>query len=207
MSLAWTVGALPVLCAGAALLELDGVRVGQCMLSRPIVAGPLLGLAAGSPWTGLSMGLLLELMTIDELPVGNVVPLNGTVATAAAVLLSAGPWEVAEAAALPAGIAVGWAFSRIERSVRARLSWLSEEAVACAQDGRAVPWSRLIGTGLGFHAGACALFLFAAVAALSPALSWCWAAAPETVRRGLHFAYAAAPWLGWSAALTASRPR
>ncbi len=49
---------------------LDLVSVPQAMLSRPLVAGFLGGLAAGHPLPGLAMGALLELFAFEMLPVG-----------------------------------------------------------------------------------------------------------------------------------------
>ena len=71
------------------LICLDRV-VAQFMISRPIVAGPLIGLALGDPFTGLVTGALLELLWVDRIPVGPYVPPNDTfvaiLATAGAIL-------------------------------------------------------------------------------------------------------------------------
>jgi len=57
------------------ILGLDRV-VMQVMLSRPIVAAPLVGLMLGDVYTGLTAGALLELFWIDRLPIGTCVPPN-----------------------------------------------------------------------------------------------------------------------------------
>jgi len=59
-----------------AFLSLDVFAVGQFMVSRPIVAGPLVGVLAGHPGLGLEMGALIELIWIADFPVGAHQPLD-----------------------------------------------------------------------------------------------------------------------------------
>ena len=78
------------------LICLDRVFV-QFMISRPIVAGPLIGLALGDPYTGLTAGALLELLWIDRIPVGPYVPPNDTfvaILTTAGAILAAPVWGI-----------------------------------------------------------------------------------------------------------------
>ena len=58
------------------LLSLDVSAVGQFMLSRPIVVGPLVGLVTGHVELGLTMGALIELLWIADVPVGAHLPLD-----------------------------------------------------------------------------------------------------------------------------------
>lgn len=51
-------------------VALDGTSVGQFMLSRPLVAGALGGLAMGGPGEGIVAGLVLEALHLAVLPVG-----------------------------------------------------------------------------------------------------------------------------------------
>lgn len=67
------------------LLCLDRI-IFQVMISRPVVSASIIGLLLGDPYAGLITGALLELLWIDRLPVGTVVPPNDTVS---AVLISA----------------------------------------------------------------------------------------------------------------------
>lgn len=77
-----------VLIAGGVggLVGLDRTAIGQIMISQPIVAAPLVGLALGDVKTGLILGALLELVWISDLPVGKFVPPDST----AAAVLSTG---------------------------------------------------------------------------------------------------------------------
>jgi mannose PTS system EIIC component len=71
------------------LLCLDRVFI-QVLISRPIVAAPVIGLILGDPYTGLIAGAFIELFWIDRLPIGTYVPPNDTIA---AVLIAAGAIE------------------------------------------------------------------------------------------------------------------
>lgn len=66
---------LTLLLAG---LSLDITAVGQFMVSRPIVVGPLVGALLGSPGVGLAAGALVELIWIGDLPVGAHMPIDNT---------------------------------------------------------------------------------------------------------------------------------
>ncbi|MDO9516016.1 MAG: PTS sugar transporter subunit IIC [Syntrophales bacterium] len=59
----------------------------QAMISRPIVAGSIIGVVLSEPFTGLIIGAFIELLWIDRLPMGLYIPPNDTVA---AVLATAG---------------------------------------------------------------------------------------------------------------------
>jgi len=58
------------------LLSLDVTAIGQFMVSRPIVVGPLVGLVTGHPELGLTLGALTELLWIADVPVGSHLPMD-----------------------------------------------------------------------------------------------------------------------------------
>lgn len=90
------------------VVSLDGTSVGQVMISRPIVAGPLAGWIAGSPEAGLAAGFVLELLYLPVLPVGGgrfPEVGAGAVAGGAAAAVAQGPGGLAAGVLL--GIAVG----------------------------------------------------------------------------------------------------
>lgn len=78
-----------LLAALGAVLFLDAWPVGQTMLSRPIVAGPLAGLTLGAPGEGAFWGAIFEAVYLGVLPVGAArypdAGLAALVATAVAV--------------------------------------------------------------------------------------------------------------------------
>ncbi len=61
-----------------ALLCLDRTAWGQLMLSRPLVAGTIIGWTGGNPQLGLLVGALLEMLWLHELPVGCAIPTHDT---------------------------------------------------------------------------------------------------------------------------------
>lgn len=66
---------------------LDRTAAGQFMISRPIVAAPLVGFLLGAPLTGLQVGAMVELLWLGRLPVGAAIPPDDTqVAIGATVL-------------------------------------------------------------------------------------------------------------------------
>lgn len=73
----------------SAALWLDRVFVLQALVSRPIVLGPLLGLAAANLPLGLLIGAALELMWLNAPPVGAFLPYDESFCTAVAVPVGA----------------------------------------------------------------------------------------------------------------------
>ena len=69
------------------ILCLDRIFV-QVLISRPIVAAPVIGLILSDPYTGLIAGAFIELFWIDRLPIGADIPPNDTI-TAVLVAASA----------------------------------------------------------------------------------------------------------------------
>lgn len=73
-----------------ALLVTENYGYGYWMISRPIFAGPLVGLIMGDIETGLYVGATVELMYMGILPIGGSVPPNaqiaGTISTVFAIV-------------------------------------------------------------------------------------------------------------------------
>ena len=74
-----------IVSAAGGILCLDRILL-QAMISRPIVAAPVIGLILGDPYTGLVTGAFIELFWIDRLPIGAYVTPNDTMA---AILITA----------------------------------------------------------------------------------------------------------------------
>lgn len=89
------------------LLILENYGYGYWMISRPIFAGPLIGLILGDLPTGLVVGGTVELMYMGVLPIGGSVPPNaqiaGIISTVFAITSGGNP-EVGIALALPIGV-------------------------------------------------------------------------------------------------------
>jgi PTS system mannose-specific IIC component len=81
---------LELLVGGAVALVcgLDRVAALQILISRPIVAAPVVGLLLGEPLIGLQVGVMVELLWLARLPVGAAVPPDDTQVAIAATVLS-----------------------------------------------------------------------------------------------------------------------
>ncbi|HWV56262.1 MAG TPA: PTS sugar transporter subunit IIC, partial [Longimicrobiales bacterium] len=76
---------LPLLLVLGGFIGLDATSAPQLMISRPIVAATLSGLAFGHPAEGMLLGVILEAFSLVILPVGAAkYPESGTAAAAAA---------------------------------------------------------------------------------------------------------------------------
>ncbi|MEK6698044.1 MAG: PTS sugar transporter subunit IIC [Nitrospirota bacterium] len=71
------------------VVGLDRTAVGQFMISQPIVAGPLTGWLLGDVNAGFVIGAVLELIWVMDMPVGNFVPADSTVAAVSATAIAA----------------------------------------------------------------------------------------------------------------------
>jgi len=61
-----------------AILCLDRILV-QVMLSRPIVLATIIGMMMGRPFTGLTVGALIEMFWVNKYPLGTYAPPNDSV--------------------------------------------------------------------------------------------------------------------------------
>jgi len=102
---------LPLLLALALLggaVALDGTAVGQFMLSRPLAAATLGGVAAGDPVAGVVAGLVLEALHLAVLPVGAATyPESGPAGIAAGAAFALGSESYAALMAVVL-CALGW---------------------------------------------------------------------------------------------------
>ena len=99
---------------------LDGVSVGQFMVSRPLVTASLTGLILGDPGTGLILGVFLEVVHLGGIPAGAArLPEPGPAAIPAAagaiVLGGAGGLALGAAAGVLLAILGGWTVVRQRR--------------------------------------------------------------------------------------------
>lgn len=62
----------------AALLELDAYYIGMLLISQPIIIGGITGIILGNPGAGIIMGSIVQLIWINNPPVGAFVPPSTT---------------------------------------------------------------------------------------------------------------------------------
>lgn len=199
--------ALVGLCLAAAALELEAVSVGQWTISRPLILGPLLGVAAGDVRLGLWMGALMELLLVEDIPIGGAVPINGPVAAASAMLVALGEGGLPPALALPVGYGLGLLYRPLEsalRDWRSQLSLLAEMRIDGGEDPRVGP---LVARALAQQFLCTFLFLLATTLMARVAGNWGLPRFPAGLWTGLQLAYPMTPLLGLAALTFAVRPR
>jgi len=124
-------------------LSVDATAAFQVMLSQPLVAGSIAGVAVGDPVLGLVVGSTLQLVWLGVLPVGAAPFPAGAVAGSVgvgvgAILAASGVSEgLAVAAGTIAGLTAGVAGQRVTSQVRRLNVRYSAIAESRAEDGDA----------------------------------------------------------------------
>jgi PTS system mannose-specific IIC component len=195
------------------ILCLDRVTL-QLMISRPVVAGPVIGLVLGDPYTGLISGALVELLWIDRLAVGAYVPPHDTIVavlvTAGSIIggMGLGPFSIQRVAFsvllyLPAGILA----QRMDVWIRQSNDGLAREALEEVKAGHIEAVSKnhlraLLRTWLVTTA-----FIFIAALAGIFFTRFAFPALPASVLKMLHYIYLFLPLLGIGVALNTIKHR
>jgi len=91
-------------------LALDATSAGQFMVSRPLVAGALVGWVLGDPAQGLLIGAFLELYLLVSFPSGGSRFPEGPTATVVAVATAG---AMAGPGAVPTGVAMGLVLGQV----------------------------------------------------------------------------------------------
>lgn len=196
-----------------ALICLDRVAV-QVMVSRPVVAAPMVGLVLGDALTGLLAGALLELLWIDRIPIGPYVPPHDTfvavLATAGAILAAppgASPPRELIALSVLLFAPAAWLGQRMEILLRRwNERWVSR-ALDDANAGDPAMLSRRHVSALAGYFGASLLCLGALMLCGVPLLRWMYPALPPSVLPALTFAYLLLPLVGVGVALSTIKLR
>ncbi|MDI6757205.1 MAG: PTS sugar transporter subunit IIC, partial [Endomicrobiia bacterium] len=103
----------------SALLAMDAVVFGQFGFSRPIVCGPVAGFLVGDPLMGLRVGVILELIWINTIPIGTTLAPDVAVASLLTVFWSAAakycgaPEGVVVVTAMAAALPVSMIFRKL----------------------------------------------------------------------------------------------
>lgn len=179
--------------AAVSIIELDAASIGQFMISRPLVVGPALGSALGRVDTGLLVGSLVELLGLDEQPVGGHLPINGTVAAAACLLLALGPSRLPLALAFPAGLFLGWAHGQGESFLRQERAKFCHAAQESFDKGGVPRFGAFSAASLSKQACWTGLLLAVTIGLFGPALGRLWTLVPPTIKAGLNFGLMACP--------------
>ena len=196
-----------------ALICLDRVAV-QVMVSRPVVAGPMIGLVLGDALTGLLAGALLELLWIDRIPIGPYVPPHDTfvavLATAGAILAApsgASPPRELIALSVLLFAPAAWLGQRMEILLRQQNERWVSRALEDAKAGDPAMLSRRHLSALAGYFGASLLCLGALMLCGVPLLRWMYPALPPSLLQVLTFAYLLLPLVGVGVALNTIKLR
>ncbi len=161
---------LPLAILGG-VLGLDVVSFAHAMISRPIVAATLGGAFIGDPFGGLLMGVVLELIALDTLPLGaSRYPEWGSASVVGGALFASHPshppgaMAIAVLGALAAAWVGGWTMVKL-RWQNARWARNRRDALA-AGSREAVIGLQLLGLTADLFRGA--LFTAIAYAVLAP---------------------------------------
>ncbi len=198
---------LVVVSIAGGILCLDRIVL-QTMISRPIVAAPLIGLILGDPYTGLIVGAFIELLWIDQLPIGAYIPPNDTVA---AILIAASSIESARligglspgliAFAVLIVIPLGLLAQRMELWIGRGNDKLVEEALCDAARGDVRSIARRHLSSILKTYLLSVAFILIAMSALIPAITWIYPRLAPQIIRGFTLLYGFIPLLGAAVAL------
>ena len=130
-------------CAFVAFLELDTTYVGQLLISRPFIVGAILGALTGDLFLGLQVGIFTELIYVDYLPIGGVVPPSGAITVAVAVLMSYF-FGMNVYFGFFVGILCGQTFSYVEKVLRTKRSDFLEKFESKLIDLKIMPENAII---------------------------------------------------------------
>jgi mannose/fructose/N-acetylgalactosamine-specific phosphotransferase system component IIC len=182
-------------CAALAVLELDATLIAQTLISRPLVAGAVVGAITGRPQAGVLFGASYELLGLCNLPVGGCMNWSGTVAAGTAAMLSSAgaSYSACFAGGLAAGAAHAW-IEGFERARRARTG----DALAAAAEAGGCALSRSFGASIAAHAAMTFAVAGGAAALIGFADRRWWSVAPGVLQAGASLAASSAPWIGLS---------
>lgn len=189
---------IALLCFFAAVLELDTTYACQFLLSRGIVAGPLLSLITGDWMAGVQVGVFSELLFADINPLGGFLPPSATVCCAISLALFAAgiPLHFAFFIAVIGSILVAHIEKWMRKTrVKSLARW--EQRVLQKPDyiNRVIIKNLLSTFLMNF------LFLSFFIWAGNHLLSWLVPLVPPRANIACQFAYMAVPWLGLAALL------
>lgn len=187
---------LIIYCAIVAFMELDTTYLGQVLISRPVVVGSLLGFVTGDFFLGLQIGIFTELIYLDFMPIGGVVPPSGAVSTGVAILM-AHFFRMDIYFAFFFGIVSGIVFSFIDKHMRKYRAQLLPSIEKNIIEGKTTPW-RVLLQSLTLQYLVVLTFLILTLTVAGPGFNAVSADIPEKLHIAFKFSYFVVPWVGLS---------
>lgn len=187
---------LIIACGILALLEMDTTYFGQFLFSRPTCVGAVLGYVCGDFFLGLQLGIFTELLFIDFVPIGGVVPPSGAICAGSSVILSI-YFGADLYFSFFIGLILSMLFSYIEKFLRRYRSKLLPQIVAQIIEGKLTLLS-LIFQSLILEYIAVFIFVLVATSSLGPTMYIIGDKIPQSIHIAFKFSYFLVPWIGLS---------
>lgn len=205
---------LILICGVLALLEMDTTYLGQFLLSRPTCTGAIMGYLCGDFFLGLQVGIFTELIFIDFVPVGGVVPPSGAICAGLAILLCTF-FGIAISFAFFISLICALLFTRIERELRRYRSKLlpkvekqllnglllafipqgSDQYEKIKEEGSLSPFKLIVQSFLLEYLAIFA-FVLTVISLFGPALFYLSKHISQEVFVAFNFSYFLVPWIG-----------
>lgn len=187
---------LIIYCAIIAFMELDTTYLGQVLISRPVVVGSLLGFVTGDFFLGLQIGIFTELIYLDFMPIGGVVPPSGAISAGVAILM-AHFFLMDIYFAFFVGILSGIVFSFIDKYMRKYRAGLLPSVEKDIIDGKTTSGMVLLQS-LTLQYLVILSFLVVTLTVAGPGFNAISADIPEKLHIAFKFSYFVVPWVGLS---------
>ena len=181
-------------CALIALIELDTTYVGQFLISRPFFVGTILGALTGNLFLGLQVGIFTELIFIDYIPIGGVVPPSGTIASAIAILMNYF-FKMDIYFAFFVGIVCGQIFVFLEKYLRNKRSRILNKIEKKLSERKITP-GKIIFSNILVEFFIIFVFLLLSMVIFGPLFAYLHEDISEKVHIAFKFAYYIIPWVG-----------
>ena len=181
-------------CALIALLELDTTYVGQFLVSRPLFVGTILGALTGNLFLGLQVGIFTELIFIDYLPIGGVVPPSGAITSAIAILMNY-LFKMDIYFAFFVGIVCGQSFAFLEKFIRNKRSRMLNKIEKKLSERKITP-GKIIFRNILMEFFIVFVFLILSMIMFGPLFTYLHQDISEKVHIAFKFAYYIIPWVG-----------
>lgn len=181
-------------CALVALLELDTTYVGQLLISRPLFVGTILGALTGNLFLGLQVGIFTELIYIDYLPIGGVVPPSGAITSAITILMNYF-FKMDICFAFFVGIVCGQIFAFLEKFLRNQRVRILEKIEKEIIELKLSPGNVIL-KNIAVEFLVVFVFLIISMIMFGPLFNYLHQDITEKVRVAFEFAYYIVPWVG-----------
>lgn len=187
---------LLIYCSALALLELDTTYFGQFLLSRPVVVGSVIGFLTGDFFLGLQLGIFTELIYLDFIPIGGIVPPSGAISAGVGTIM-AHFFNMDIYFAFFVGIVSGILFSFVEKKVRRYRSSILPKIARLLIDGKTTP-GMVMFQSIVFQYLTVFTFLILTITIIGPLFAFISHDIPEKLHIAFKFSYFVVPWVGLS---------